>query len=82
MRKESPDYLDAGLLRGCLGIIGLFVVLLALVVVFSMWVSYNTCEASTISIGFPHYWSAWTGCMIKVNPTQWIPLENWRMVSP
>lgn len=35
------------------------------------------CIAKTEGIGFPHRWSWIGGCLIEVNPDQWIPLESY-----
>jgi hypothetical protein len=45
------------------------------------WTALPTCEARTQSIGYPHRWEFWSGCMIEVFNGQWIPLENYRYVG-
>lgn len=41
-------------------------------------IGQSSCKAMAADIGYPHLWSFWSGCMIEVNPGQWIPLENYR----
>lgn len=47
------------------------------VIYFSVWFTEATCNAKTADIGFDHRWDIMSGCMVEVEPGQWIPLENY-----
>ncbi len=55
----------------------IIVALLVCIVGGSIAMDTATCSAKTADIGFNHQWSFWGGCLIEVQPGQWIPLENY-----
>ena len=61
----------------------LIITILILLLVITLFVGITaltesaTCYSQTRDIGFAHRWGLMSGCMIEVNPGQWIPLDNY-----
>jgi len=66
-------------LKLVLGIVLVILGVIILMVVILTPIMWANCNAATASIGFPHRFDFWAGCMIEPKPGQWIPLENWRL---
>lgn len=73
--NELDKALGAALMA--LGIIVAISSLIALVVVLFV-MPERSCKQRAEVMGFPYIYSISTGCMIRVNHRQWIPIDSFR----